>query len=280
MIEITKKLAESRLFERFIILVIIVNGVILGLETLPWVMEDAGDLLETINYIILAIFILEALVKLLACWPTPQRYFASGWNVFDFTVIVLSLIPASGQFATVARLVRLLRVLRLVSTLPKLRLMVVTLVRCIPGMANVLLLMGVLFYVYAIAGYHLYGGHDPLHWGTLGSSLLTLFQIATLEAWTDIMRKAMELGPWHWLYFVTFVLFGTFVVVNLFVAVVINSLEESQREVAEDDVAALKGNTNLPRDEVRAIRELMMQIEQRLGRIERNVDLNATRSSP
>jgi len=219
---------------------------------------------HSINQIILWVFIAEAVMKIVSAWPRPQDYFKSGWNLFDFSIILLSLIPASGSFATVARLIRLLRVLRLLTALPKLRLMVITLMRCIPGMGHVLTLMAILFYVYGVAGYHLYAAHDPARWGTLGKALLTLFQIATLEAWTEVMNKAMELSPWHWVYFVSFVLFGTFVVVNLFVAVVINSLEESHRELAQEEgpLPDVVGG-ELPR-----IRQLLAEVDGRLERLE------------
>ncbi|MBK8017154.1 MAG: ion transporter [Betaproteobacteria bacterium] len=225
-----------------------------------------------VNTAILGIFIAEALLKIAAAWPRPQDYFSSGWNLFDFGIIVLSLIPATGEFATVARLIRILRVLRLVTAMPKLRLMVATLVRCIPGMGHVLSLMGILFYVYGVAGFHLYGAHDPAHWGTLGRALLTLFQIATLEAWTDIMKEAMRLGPLHWIYFVSFVLLGTFVVVNLFVAVVINSLEESHREVAAAEAEALAPTRDTALQDLQVIRSLVADIDRRIGSLEQALE--------
>jgi len=266
MVEFCKRLTGSAAFDRFIVLIIVFNALIIGLETNPEVVDDLGGVFHTINTVILWMFVAEAAMKIVAAWPRPQDYFRNGWNLFDFGIILLSLLPASGTFATVARLIRLLRVLRLVTALPKLRLMVVTLIRCIPGMGHVLALMGILFYVYGVAGYHLYAQHDPARWGTLGKALLTLFQIATLEAWTDIMNKAMELSPWHWVYFVSFVLFGTFVVVNLFVAVVINSLEESHREVAESEARSL---TPAP-SELQHVRGLLAEVDGRLAVLERD----------
>lgn len=277
MIELLRRLTEAPSFERFVVFVIILNGVIVGLETRPDLMATWGGAFEWANHGILAIFILEAGLKMIALWPRPQRYFANGWNVFDFGVIVLSLLPASGEFATVARLIRLLRVLRLVTAMPKLRLMVATLVRCIPGMGHVLSLMAILFYVYGIAGVHLYGAHDPEHWGSLSRALLTLFQIATLEAWTDLMKNAMTLHPLHWIYFVSFVLLGTFVVVNLFVAVVINSLEESHREVAEAEAAELQRDAPAVARQMADIRDLARQMELKLQRLERELSSGDTR---
>jgi voltage-gated sodium channel len=235
-------------FERFIVGVILFNGVLVGVETFPQVMERWGDALHMANNVILVIFILEALAKMAALGRGWLGYFKSGWNIFDFAVIVLSLIPASGDFATVARLIRLLRVLRLVSALPKLRLLVSTLVSSIPGMANVLLLMILVFYIYAVAGFHFFHQHDPDKWGTLGDSLLTLFQIVTLDDWGTIMGKGMELSGWFWIYFVSFVLVGTFIVINLFIAVVINSLDEAR----EHELSLLQA----PPSQVEILREL------------------------
>ena len=126
-------------------------------------------------------------------------------TVFDFLVIVFSLLPATGEYAMIARLARLLRVLRLISTIQELRLIVSTLVRSIPSMGHVMLLMSIIFYIYAITGYQLFHEHDPVHWRNLGISLLSLFRIVTLEDWTDIMYTAMELHPMAWMYFVSFV---------------------------------------------------------------------------
>ncbi len=217
-------------FERLIIVFILINGVILGMETSPSLVEHYGHLMHVGNHVILGIFILEALLKMIAVAPQVNRYFQDGWNVFDFSVIVFSLIPATGEFAMIARLARLLRVVRLVSTIPELRLIVSTLVRSIPSMIHVMTLMGVIFYIYAITGYQLFHEHDPTHWRSLGISLLTLFRVVTLEDWTDVMYAAMEFHYLSWVYFVSFVILGTFVVVNLFIAVVINNLDEAKAE--------------------------------------------------
>jgi voltage-gated sodium channel len=218
------------LFERFIVAVILINAVILGMETSDAINEQFGELLIWGNRIILWIFIAEAVMKIIAVAPNYKRYFGDGWNLFDFTIVVVSLIPASGQFAMIARLLRLLRVLRLISAIPELRLIVTTLVRSIPSMGNVLMLMSIIFYIYAVAGYHLFHEHDPEHWRNLGISLLTLFRIVTLEDWTDVMYAAMEMHHLSWIYFVSFVVMGTFVIINLFIAVVLNNLEEAKAE--------------------------------------------------
>ena len=185
-------------------------------------------LIDIGHNIALAIFIVEAILKMIAASPRVAGYFRDGWNVFDFLVIIFTLIPATGQFAMNARLARLLRVLRLVSAINDLRLIVSALVRSIPSVGHVMLLMGIIVYIYAIIGYHLFGAHDPDNWGALGISLLTPFNIVTLEGWTDIMFKAMELNALSWIYFVSFVIIGTFVVINLFIAIIINNLDEAK----------------------------------------------------
>ncbi|MDH5393126.1 MAG: ion transporter [Gammaproteobacteria bacterium] len=239
-----QRVVNHAFFDYSIIALILINAVILGLETSPDIMRLYGQQLEFSSGVILALFILEALLKMLAVMPRLSLYFKDGWNLFDFSVIVLSLLPATGELAMVARLARLLRVMRLISTIPELRLIVSTLIRSLPGMSHVIMLMGVIFYMYGVAGYHLFATHDPQHWGSLGISLLSLFRVVTLEDWTDLMYTAMEMNSYSWIYFVSFVVMGTFVIINLFIAVVLNNLDEAKQEqlkelqgpVGKDDI--------------------------------------------
>ncbi len=217
-------------FRHGVTAVIVANAVVIGLDTSVALATRFGGAFALASQAFLAIFVVEALIKMTAVWPRLRDYFADGWNLFDFTVIAVSLLPATGELATLARLARLFRVLRLVSALPELRLIVATLIRSVPGMFNVLALMSIVFYVYGVAGYHLFRDIDPTHWRTLGISLLSLFRIVTLEDWTDIMYAALEHHWWAWAYFVSFVVVGTFVVINLFIAVVINSLDEAKQD--------------------------------------------------
>jgi len=228
------RLVGSTRFERFIISLILLNAVVIGLETSPAIMSVAGAQLHLINAFIVAAFVIEAALKIYAVSPRFTRYFGDGWNLFDFTIVMLSLLPGVGSLAAIARLARLLRVLRLISALPQLRLIVSTLVRSLPGMGHVIMLMGVIFYIYAVLGYHLFHAHDPVHWGSLPLSLLSLFRVVTLEDWTDLMYTAMAMHPMSWIYFVSFVVIGTFIVINLFIAVVINNLEEAKAERLHD----------------------------------------------
>ncbi len=258
-----KRVIEARWFEPWMIGLILFNGVLIGLETSKDFVAQYGDWLHLGNDIILGVFIIEVALKLAAVSPRFGLYFGSGWNLFDFTVVVLSLIPATGEFALVARLVRVLRVLRLVSAVPQLRLIVATLVRSIPSMGHVILLMSIIFYIYAVTGFHLFHEHDAEHWGTLGAALLTLFQMVTLEGWVDVMDTAMEAHPWSWIYFVSFVLIGTFVMLNLFIAVVINNLDASKSAELEELRDPVTHDEVL--QELARTREALMELQRKIS---------------
>lgn len=224
-----RKFAASALFDRIIIGLILLSAAIIGYEAFPSLMNariEAG--FHVLHTIILGLFIVEAAIKITVLSPRPLNYFKNGWNVFDFSLIVLALLPIAAEFAMLGRVFRLLRVLRLINAFPELRLIVETLVRSIPSMFHITMLMSLLFFIYGVLGYHLFHEHDPTHWRNLAYSLLTLFRIVTLEDWTDVMYKAMELSPLYAAYFVSFVVIGTFVVINLFIAVVINNLDEAK----------------------------------------------------
>ncbi len=266
MAELAGRITRSNRFEYFIIALILGNGVLLGIETVPSIKEGYQGWLNAGHWVTIGIFIAEAALKMLALAPRSERYFRDNWNVFDFTIIVLSLIPAVGTFAVVARLARLMRLLRLVSAVPELRLIVTTLVRSIPGMLHIGAVMSVLSYIYAIVGYELFHEHDPEHWDNLGISLLSLFRVVTLEDWTDIMYVAMELNSFAWIYFVSYVVLGAFVTINLFIAVVINNLDEAKEErlrqlepvSSRDELIA----------ELRAARDSLDRLERRLAEAE------------
>ncbi|MDJ0957303.1 MAG: ion transporter [Arenicellales bacterium] len=263
--EFCRKIVTNPWFDRTIIVLILLNAVVLGLETSPELVSRYGDTMILINQLVLAVFVLEAVMKITAVAPRFGLYFGDGWNLFDFTIVVLSLIPATGEFAMIARLARLMRVMRLVSALPELRLIVATLIRSIPGFANVILLLSIIFYIYAVAGYHIFHEHDPVHWRNLGISLLTLFRVLTLEDWTDVMYTAMQLNPYSWLFFVSFVVVATFVVINLFIAVVINNLEAAKQERL-----IRQGETTLDsaQRELRATQESLSKLASQLDRLQ------------
>jgi voltage-gated sodium channel len=229
-IDRARRIADSASFQNFILGVIVVAAILIGIETSETLMARYRPVLDAIELVVQAIFVTEIAIRLLAFWPRLGAFFRDGWNVFDFIVVVASLLPQAGAFAMVARLARLMRVTRLVSRFPELRLIIGTMLRSIPSMGHVIMLLGLLLYVYSILGFYLFRDADAEHWGTLGAALLTLFQMLTLEGWVEIQQGVLPAMPLAWLYFGSFIFVGVFVVVNLFIAVVINNLESVKTE--------------------------------------------------
>lgn len=250
------RIAASGRFQGFIIAVILANAALIGLETSADLMARVGPALLLGNAVIQGIFLVEIAVRLCAYWPRPHRFFTDGWNVFDFLVVAVSLLPAAGAFATVSRLARLLRVTRLVSVSPDLRLIVQTMLRSVPSMGHVSMLLGLLVYVYGVLGFYLFRPHDPAHWGSLGTALMSVFQLLTLEGWVEMQRALLPALPWAWLYFASFVIVGVFIIINLFIAVVLNNLEQTR---ARERAAQLSGDDLLER--VRRMRTDIADLE-------------------
>ncbi len=236
MVLLCRRIAAHPAFQHFVLAVILVNAVVIGLETSAVAMARWAGLLHAANTVIQAVFVVEIVIRLAAFWPRLGRFFADGWNVFDFLVVAVSLLPQAGPFSTVVRLVRVLRVARLLSVVPELRLIIGTMLRSIPSMGHVIALLSLILYVYAVVGFHLFGRHDPGHWGSLSRAFLTLFQMLTLEGWVEIQAASMEALPLAWIYYASFVVVAVFVVINLFIAVVLNNLERAKdEEQAEAD---------------------------------------------
>jgi len=252
-------IASHPRFQRAVLVLIVANAVLMGIETSAPLMQRHGPLLLALNAVIQAVFVLEIAVRLAAHGRRPLEFFRDGWNTFDFAVVALSLLPVTGALTNVARLARVLRAARLVSSLPDLRLIIGTMLRSIPSMGHVLLLLGLLMYVYGVLGVHLFGQADPRHWASLPRAAGTLFQILTLEGWVEIQAASREGHPAAWLFYGSFIMIAVFVVINLFIAVVINNLEATRREEEEvrrgDDVAA----------RITALRREIDALEQSLG---------------
>ena len=230
MIDLARRVADHPRFQHFILGVIVVGAIVIGVETSATLTARYRTAIVAVEVLIQAIFVAEMAIRLLACWPRPAAFFRNGWNAFDFAVVAASLLPQAGAFAMVARLARLIRVTRLISAFPELRLIIGTMVRSIPSMGHVILLLSLLLYVYAVLGFHFFRAADAAHWGSLGAALLTLFQMLTLEGWVEIQAAVLEPHPWAWIYFTSFVFVAVFVVVNLFIAVVINNLDSVKHE--------------------------------------------------
>ena len=252
------RIVASPWFQNGILLLILFAAVLVGLETYPAVMASHGELLHLFDKIVLWLFVLEAVLKIAQHGRHWHRYFQDPWNIFDFTIVVVCFLPVNAQYAAVLRLARILRALRLVSVVPQLQLIVGSLIKSLPSMMYVSILLGLMFYVYAVMGVFLWGANDPVHFRDLQTSMLSLFRVVTLEDWTDIMYiqmwgsdrypfsegdRAAYAGQFNSvaspvvgaIYFVSFVLMGTMIMLNLFIGVIIQSMEEAQDEQAADD---------------------------------------------
>lgn len=232
MFENARRLTESPRFQGFILAVIVLNAVVVGLDATPE-LAPWSPALEAINSVVLWIFAFEIAVRFVATGPRLHRFFRSGWNVFDLAVVLVSALPAVGPFGTVARLARVLRVARLVEFSPKLRLVIDTMLRSVPSVGHIALLLGVVMYVYAIVGHHLFKdvNEDTARtWGSLGAAMWTMFQTMTFENWVTVQAPLVERSPLASLFFVSFILLTTFTVLNLLIAVIMSNLEEIKAE--------------------------------------------------
>lgn len=225
------QLIENSRFQNVLIVLIILNAIILGMQTSKTVMNYCGNFLTSLDAIILYVFVVEIALRLVGYgW----RFFLRPWSVFDFIVVGIGLAPATEAFSTL-RALRILRVLRLISSVPSMRRVVEGLLSAIPGFAAVASILMLFFYVFGVIGTHLYGETFPEWFGTLGNSMFSLFQIMTLESWSmGIVRPIMAQNPYAWVFFILFILITTFMMLNLFIAIIVNSLQETTESEAED----------------------------------------------
>ncbi len=292
MVQLCKRIAESSRFQNFITGVILFAGALVGVETYPEMARRFAAPMHVLDQVVLWIFMAEIAIKMIAEGRRPWRYFYDGWNVFDFVIVAGAFMPFAAQYATVLRLLRLLRVLKLVRALPRLQLLVGALLKSIPSMAYVSLLLVMLFYVYAVAAVFMWGENDPVHFGNLQISFLSLFRAVTLEDWTDLMYiqmygcenygydtaremcTASHASPVGGaIFFVSFILVGTMIFLNLFIGVILSGMDEAQ---AEADVAAgVMRAERLGRrpatldDELENLQKQLALMQEQLSRVQR-----------
>jgi len=249
---------ESPRFQHFVVGVILFNAAILGLETSPAAMERFGLQLRILDKLCLAVFLVEIGARLLAY---RLHFFRSGWNVFDFAVVGVALVPGAGPWA-VLRSLRVLRVLRLLTVIPSLRKVVAAFLHAIPGLGGVMLLMGIFLYTSAVLATNLFGRQYPEWFGSLGGSLFSLFQILTLEGWADMARAIMETHAWAPFFFIPFIIIATFTVLNLFIGIIVSTMQELAMAPEKD--AAAPGTLELVRrmeQDLKALRSKLAETE-------------------
>jgi voltage-gated sodium channel len=259
-----KHFIEGKSVQNFIIGLIVLNSITIGFETSDKVMSSIGDTLLLIDKIILAIFVLEITLKLYAY---GFSFFKGGWNVFDFSIVVIALLPASGVLA-VLRSLRIFRSLRLIKNVPKLRFIVESLFHSLPSLVWIFVLLALVFYVFSVIGTKLFGADYPQWFGTLAASMFTLFQIMTLEGWAEISREIMEKYPFANIYFILFILLASYTTLNIFIAIVVNTMAEVQQKVSVEEVNKIgtiiqDENEDLKND-IKLLKEQIIKMEEKL----------------
>jgi len=233
MYEKIKYFVESKVFQNFIIGLIILNGITMGLETSKSIMADFGTVLHIFDSLVIAIFTIEIILRI---YVHRVSFFKDPWSIFDFTIVAISLVPASAGFE-ILRVLRVLRLFRLITVVPQMRKIVMALISVVPGMASIAGLLMLFFYIFAIMATQLYGESFPAWFGTLGDSFYTLFQIMTLESWSmGVVRPIMEVHPNAWVFFIPFIFIVTFIMINLIVAIVVDAMNELNTNNNNDDV--------------------------------------------
>ncbi|OYD07350.1 ion transporter [Paludifilum halophilum] len=242
---------------------ILIHAILLGLETYPTIYQSHQDFFHVADKIILWIFTLEVVLKMIAARPW-HRFFHDPWNAFDFFIVASGHIFIDVQFVVVLRILRVLRVLRAISILPALRRLVKTLMMTIPTLGNIMILLSIIFYIFAVTGTILFRDAAPQYFGSLHRSMLSLFQIVTLDSWaSEIMWPIQEEKPWAWIYFVAFVLVGTFIILNLLIGVIVNKVEKVAAE--EEELEELRKEAAL-QEEIRALREEVQDLKSIMNR--------------
>ena len=276
------RLVASTAFDSVMALVIIANAVVLGLQTYDGIVSEYGDLLDLLNGIFLGIFVVELAIRMAAYGRRPQDFFRSGWNVFDFVVIAAAFVPGLRSNSTLLRLVRLLRVVRLVRLLPDVRVLLTGVVRSLPPLGSMVVLTTLILYVYAMVGWLLFGDELPEDWGDIGEAMLTMFVLLTLESFPQQLQQGMDVHPWSWIFFVSFALVAAFIVLNVLIGIVLNSMEEA-RELERRRALGVHADSRILHapvaERIAILRSALEELEQELALVdgERHRERGASR---
>lgn len=277
-----RRLVASPRFDGAMLVVIVLNAVVLGAETYESVDRQYGSLLHTLNDVFFAIFVVELTIRIVATWPNPRDFWRSGWNVFDFVVIAGAFIPGVRENVTLLRLLRLARIVRAVRLLPDLRVIVVAIGRSVPGVSSLAAMTLLLVYLYGMVGWVIFDAHDPENFGDIGQAMLTMFVLLTLENLPTYIAQGQELSQWTVLFYISYVLVASFLIFNLFIGIVINSMEEARSiehrrereaeraaaDLSADPIDDLKVDVE---DRIDALRDALDELQQELKARDRRV---------
>ena len=239
MIDLFIRIRNNDYFEIFVVSVILISALSIGFRTFDVQDQPYFTYLIYLDYLITVFFLIEIIIRIIAEKKLIQ-FFKKGWNIFDFIVVAISLVPVENSNTVyLARLIRIFRLLRLISFIPQFRILIEALIKSIPRVGYVLLFMFVIFYIYAAVGSLLFSEIDPLRWGNIALAMLTLFQTATLEGWPDLLYAAFEVYPWSWLYFVSFIIINSLIFMNMIIGVIIDVISRTNDESDSDEIKLL-----------------------------------------
>ena len=246
-----RALIETQLFERLIIGAIVLNAITLGLETSKTLMASYSDLLHQIDNVLLAVFVVEIALRMLAY---GSRFWRDPWSLFDLTVVAVTLLPASGNLS-ILRAFRILRALRLISAIPSMRRVVASLLSAVPSMGTIIFLLLIIVYVFSVLTTKLFGADFETQFGTIGASAYTFFQIMTLDGWSgEVVRPVMEKFPWAWIIFMPYIILTTFMVLNLFIGIVVDAMQQQHATEAKAEASGPDGDLAIVRREIAMLR--------------------------
>lgn len=247
-----KSLVEQKLFQNFIIAIIILNGITMGMETSTTIMKHFSEYILTFDKMVIAIFTLEIILRI---FVYRVSFFKDPWSLFDFFIVLISLFPANESFA-IFRVLRVFRLFRLITVVPQMRKIVAALLSVIPGMLSIMTLMALIFYIFAIMSTNLFGENFPQWFGTLGDSFYTLFQVMTLESWSmGIVRPIMKVHPYAWAFFIPFIFVATFVMINLIVAVIVDAMAILKESEEQNIIGEVKNSEFSLQDEIKDLKK-------------------------
>lgn len=260
----TRQLVGHRFFVNAVMLVILLNAILIGVETYPHFREDYPGVIQGFEVFFLWFFTIEIILRVFAEKKFYQ-FFYSKWNIFDFVVVAGVLLFSGTYFISALRILRVLRVLRAVTVIPSLQRLVTAFLKTIPSLGTIMMLLGLVFYIYAVLGVMFFGEISPEYFGTLHLSLVTLFQVITLESWASgVFRPIFAESPYSWIYFVSFILVGTFIVLNLIVGEILNNIQEAKEEEQKDDkIEVSKLELAKITNEISELKQLLLKREQK-----------------
>ncbi len=252
-----KEIRDARWFSNLTTSIIIFYASVLGFETIDSVAEPFGSFFYILDYSITVYFVIELAIKMIA-EDKFKNFFKSGWNLFDFFIVLITLLPLeNSSFAAIARLLRIFRILRLFTARPELKSIIDMLIKAIPSIVDIVILLFIIFYIYAIIGSFIFAEMPSGLWDNFLISMLTLFRVFTFEDWTDVMYETMEVHPWSWIYFVSFIIIAAFVFFNLFVAVIIGEMQNMKDKDMKEEIHEDSKKLDILLEEVRELREIV-----------------------